>query len=112
MEFYHNTRCSTSRKALALLSENGIEPEIILYLKEKLSQAKLKVILKKLGIKAEALVRKKEAIYKENYKDSKFTNAQWIKILSEEPKLIERPIFINGDKGVIGRPPDNVLTII
>lgn len=112
MEIFHNPRCSKSRQALSLLHEKGANPEIVLYLETPPSEEELKEILSKLNVRPEELVRKGETLYKENFKDQKFTDDEWIKILSENPKLIERPILINGDKAVIGRPPENVLEIL
>jgi len=109
---YHNGRCSKSRGALEILQEQGIEPEIRYYLLEPLSAKELKALLKKLGIKAEALVRKSEDLYKEAYADKKLTNAQWIKVLAENPALIERPVVEKGDKAIIARPPEKVLEIL
>ena len=68
--------------------------------------------LKKLGWKPEQLLRKGEAIFKENYKGKSFTDAEWIKIMVENPKLIERLIVINGDRAAVGRPPEQVLDIL
>ena len=112
MQIYHNPRCSKSRQTLELLHTKGLEPEIVLYLENSPSKKLLKEILKKLGIKAEQLVRKSEAIFKENYKGKTLTENQWIEALVKHPKLIERPIVINGKKATIGRPPEKVLEII
>lgn len=112
MEIYHNPRCRKSRETLKLILEKGKEPRIILYLDSPPSKAKLKSILNMLGIPAQDLVRKTEAIYKDNYKGKTYTEKEWIDILVENPKLIERPIVINGEKAVIGRPPEKVLEIL
>lgn len=112
MKIYHNNRCATSRKTLAIIEENGVKPEIREYLKEPFSEKELKDILDKLGMKAEDIVRKKEAVYKEKYKGREISNDQWIKILLENPKLIERPIVVKGDKAVLGRPPENVKELL
>ena len=72
----------------------------------------IKALLKKLGISAFELVRKNESIYKEKFRDQEFSNTAWIKILSQNPKLIERPIVIKGDLAIIGRPPENVLSLL
>ena len=82
------------------------------YLVEVPSEKEIKEILKMLGIKAEQLVRKKEPLYKENYEGKKITNAQWIKILHHNPILIERPIVVNGDKAIIGRPIETIVDFI
>jgi len=109
---YHNGRCSKSRGALEILQEKDIPHEVRYYLTEPLSKAELKRLLKKLGMKAEELVRKTETLYKEAYKDKKLTNEEWIAVLAEHPILIERPIVENGDKAVVARPPEKVLDIL
>jgi len=109
---YHNTRCSKSRDVCAILEKKKIKPEIVEYLKTPPSQKQIKELLKKLGIKAEELVRKSEPVFKENFSDQKYTQAQWIRILSENPILIERPIIVKGDKAIIGRPPEKVLDFL
>jgi arsenate reductase len=110
---YHNPRCSKSREALNLLREQGLEPEIILYLENPPNAKALKTLLGKLGISARELLRKGEDAYKDlNLADDKLSEATLIKAMVENPKLIERPIAINGDKAMIGRPPENVLQII
>ncbi|WP_062059693.1 arsenate reductase (glutaredoxin) [Cellvibrio sp. OA-2007] len=110
---YHNPRCSKSREALSLLREQGQEPEIILYLETPPNAKTLKALLSKLGIGARDLLRKGEDAYKElNLADEKLSEAALIKAMVENPKLIERPIAINGDKAVIGRPPEHVKTIL
>lgn len=111
MEFYHNPRCGKSRTALKLLNEKGIEPEIREYLKTTPSANEIKSLLKKLGIKAHDLIRTGESIYKENFKGKELSEDQWIKAMADYPILIERPIYIKGDKAVIGRPPENVLDL-
>jgi len=112
MKFYHNPRCGKSREALKLLQEKGIEPEIVEYLKNIPTHAELEDVLQKLGMKAEDLLRKNEKVFKEMYKGKEFNDAKWIDAMIAEPKLIERPIFVNGDKAVVGRPPEKVLELI
>lgn len=110
---YHNPRCSKSRDALSLLRDKGIEPQVILYLETPPDAKTLKVLLGKLGIGARDLLRKGEDAYKElNLADETLSEAALIKAMADNPKLIERPIAILGDKAVIGRPPENVLTIL
>lgn len=111
MKIWHNPRCRKSRETLALIEAKGGQAEVVLYLENTPSQAQLKNVLKLLGIKAETLVRKGEAIYKQNYKGKEISEKEWVKILVENPKLIERPIVIKGDQAVIGRPPENVLDL-
>lgn len=111
IQIFHNPRCSKSREALALLRENGVEPEIREYLKQPPSEAELAALLHKLNIPAIDLVRKGEALFKEQFKGKDLSNEEWIRALAENPVLIERPIVISGKKAVIGRPPSLVLTL-
>lgn len=110
---YHNPRCSKSRTALALLRDHGIEPEVRLYLEQPPTAAELKQVLSKLGISARALLRKGEDAYKElNLADESLSENALIKAMMTHPKLIERPIAITQDQAVVGRPPENVLTLL
>jgi len=112
MKIYHNPRCRKSRETLALIQDNGVEPEIILYLEDTPDATAIKKILGYLKIDAEQLLRKGEAIYKSDFKGKKLTEAQWIKAMVKHPKLIERPIVVKGKKAVLGRPPENVLELL
>lgn len=105
---YHNNRCSKSRQALSLLKENGIDFQIRYYLKTPPSVDELKTMVRKLGIKAEELIRKKEVLYKEHYHGKDFSEEEWLEILAKHPRLMQRPIVIKGDRAVIGRPVANV----
>lgn len=112
MKIYHNPRCSKSRQTLAILNEKKTEFEIVEYLKDSLSISELELIIEKLGINPIELVRKNESIWKENYKGKDLSDKEIVQAMIENPKLIERPIVINGKKAVLGRPPENVLKII
>lgn len=112
MIIFHNARCSKSREALELLKENNCEIEIRDYLNVPPTKKEIKDILTMLKCKPFDIVRKTESIFLENYKDKKITDAKWIDILSKYPILIERPIVIDGDKAVIGRPPKLVFDLI
>jgi len=110
---YHNPRCSKSRATLALLEERGLKPKIVDYLKTPPSAAELKTILKKLGLKAKDIVRKSEQRYAElGLKDRHLDDEALIALMVANPILIERPIVVAGGKAAIGRPPENVLTIL
>lgn len=110
---YHNPRCSKSREALAPLQAQGCEPEVVLYLETPPTAKQLKELLANLGMSARQLLRKTEDAYKAlNLADEKLSEAALIKAMVANPKLIERPIFINGDKAVVGRPPETVLSIL
>jgi len=112
MKIYHNPRCSKSRQGLAILETSNFNFETINYLKTPVSTAELEEIIKLLGITPIDLVRKNEAIWKENFKGKSLTDEQIIKAMIENPKLIERPIVINNGKAVIGRPPEIIKTIL
>jgi len=109
---YHNPRCSKSRATLALLGEQGIEPQIIEYLKAPPSEAELARILDMLGMSPEELMRKGEAEYKEYFSGKALSRAQTIALMVQHPKVIERPIVLSGDKAAIGRPPESILEIL
>ena len=108
MKIYHNPRCRKSREGIKYLESKKINFEVIDYIKNNLSSEQIRNILKKLQLKPIELVRKNEAIWKEKYKGKDFTDDQLIRILSNEPKLIERPIIVSEKLGVIGRPADNI----
>ncbi len=112
---YHNPRCSKSRATLALLTERGIEPEIVDYLKTPPSLTRLKAIRKLLGVEAPAMMRLKESIAKElglAAGDDR-SNDEWLALVAEHPKLLERPIVVVDDRAAaIGRPPESVLSIL
>ncbi len=113
VSIYHNPRCSKSRQTLSLLEEKGISPEVILYLETPPDASQLTLILKQLGISARDLLRKGEQEYKDNnLKDTSLSEAQLIEFMCQYPKLIERPIVLNGQKARIGRPPESVLEIL
>lgn len=112
MHYYHNPRCKKSREGLQLLEEKGLQPEVILYMTEPLSPMDLEDILVKLNIDAEDLIRSKEAVWKEEFKDKELSEDELILAMIEYPQLMERPILVNGDKAVIGRPTENLLEII
>jgi len=113
ISIYHNPRCSKSRQTLALLEEQGINADIVDYLKTPPTAESLNEILQQLGFTPRQLLRKGEAIYKElNLKNESLTDAQLVKAMCEHPKLIERPIVIHNGKAKIGRPPESVLEIL
>jgi arsenate reductase len=114
VQIYHNPRCTKSRETLALLQEKGIEPEIILYLDSPPDAATLQALLAMLGFSsARDLMRKKEEIYKTlALEDKTLSEAQLLQAMAENPKLIERPIVISKGKARLGRPPEQVLTIL
>ena len=113
MQIYHNPRCSKSRQTLALLEEQGLHPEVVLYLDTPPTTDTLRVLLAKLGFtSARQLMRTKEDIYKELGLADVTDEAALLEVMASHPKLIERPIVINGDKARLGRPPEQVLEIL
>jgi arsenate reductase len=112
IKIYHNNRCSKSRSGLEVLEKSGKPFEIVQYLENVPTEKELKDILKLLGMKPLDLVRKNESIWKELYKDKDLSDSEIVKAMVEHPKLIERPIVINGNKAVIGRPAETILDII
>ena len=112
IQIFHNPRCGKSRTCLKILQESGHAFEIIEYMKQTLTPELIQSTLDRLGINAEQLLRKNESIYKENFKDKKHHQNEWIKIMIAQPKLIQRPIIIKGDKAVIGRPIENLIEFL
>lgn len=110
---YHNPRCSKSRQTLALIEERGITPDIVLYLQTPPNEQTLTDILSKLGLSARNIMRKGEDEYKENQlADNSLSEEQLIAAMVKFPKLIERPIVVKDDKAILGRPPENVLSLL
>ena len=108
MKIYHNPRCRKSREGIKYLESKKINFEVIDYIKNNLSSEQIKKILKKLQLKPIELVRKNEVIWKDKYKGKDFTDDQLMKILSNEPNLIESPIIVSEKLAVIGRPAENI----
>jgi arsenate reductase len=112
IKIYHNPRCSKSRQGLAILENSGKEFEVVKYLDVILSEEELMKIIYLLKISPIDLVRKNEKIWKEKYKEKELSDLEIIKVMLAYPKLIERPIVIRNKKAIIGRPPEDILTII
>ncbi len=109
---WHNPRCSKSRNALSYLEEKGISPKVIKYMDETPSIDEIKEVLTLLNINVRDWMRTKEVVYKElNLKDVE-NEDELIKAMSENPKLIERPVVINTNKAVIARPLENIDKIL
>lgn len=112
MKILHNNRCSKSRCGLQILEDSGAKFEVVNYLDNPLSAAELESLLKKLNMPAEAIIRKGEKDFKENFKGKTLSEQEWIAAMVKFPKLIERPIVIKGDKAVVGRPPENINSLL
>lgn len=111
MRIYHNPRCMKSRETLQLIEENGIHPEVIKYLDDPLNPEQIKTLIEMLGIQPIELVRTKESVWKEEYAGKELDDDEIILAMAENPKLIERPIVVKGNKAVLGRPPENVRSL-
>lgn len=112
MKIFHNPRCGKSRDTLKLIEAAGVEPEIVLYLVDTPTKEELAEVLSKLNVSAESILRKGEAIFKEKFKGKSLSEEEWLDAMVTYPKLIERPIVIKGDQAVIGRPPENVNSLL
>ncbi len=112
MILWHNPRCSKSRQTLALLTERGLSPEIRLYLDDAPDANEVRATLSKLGLRAIDMMRPKEADFKTLGLSKDDPDDRLVAAMATHPKLIERPVLIHGDKAALGRPPENVLTIL
>lgn len=113
MQYFHNPRCSKSRGALDLLRERGIEPQVVAYLEQPPSAGQLRELLRKLGIDARGLLRTSEPQYRAlGLADPTLDDEALIEAMVAHPVLIERPVFVHGERAVIGRPPERVLELL
>lgn len=110
LTIYHNPRCSKSRQTLSLIEENNQDVTIVEYLKKPLTKSEINNLLNALSVSPIEMMRTKEVEFKEqnlkNADDETLINA-----MITTPKLIERPIVTKNNKAIIGRPPENVLTL-
>ena len=104
----HNNSCSKSRSILEFLDENNVAFEIIDIIEDPLTEFELKTVLKKLGVNIQEIIRKNELLFKEKFADKSYSENEWIKILTDNPSLIQRPILIKGSVAMVGRPIGNV----
>ena len=110
---YHNPRCSKSRATLELLREQGIDPEIVLYLEDTPDAQTVKEITELLGCSIESIMRKGETLYRElDIAQKTLSESELIDVVVANPILLERPIVVNGNRAAVGRPPENVLSIL
>lgn len=110
---FHNPRCSKSRETLSLLEAAGVQPTIVRYLETPPTLSELERVLDKLGMEPQELMRTKEDRYAElGLAGKSLTRAEALRVLVENPVLIERPIVIRGEKAVIGRPPERIKELL
>jgi len=112
LKIYHNPRCRKSREGLEILEKSGKDFEVIAYLETPPTAQELKALLKKLQLSPIELVRKGEQIWKEAYKGKTMTDDEVIMAMIKHPKLIERPIVFSEEKAVIGRPPEEIKSLL
>lgn len=112
IKIFHNNRCRKSREGLAILESSGKDFEIVNYLENIPTKSELQDILHLLDISPMKLIRKNEAVWKENYKGKTLSDNELIEAMIKNPKLIERPIVINGKKATVGRPPELITEIL
>jgi arsenate reductase len=108
LKIYHNPRCKKSRAGLQFVKDRTNDFEIVEYLKNPISESELKELLMKLNKKPLEMVRTQEAIYKSDFKGKNFTEDEWVKIMTENPKLIKRPIVVKDNKAVWGDPAEEL----
>jgi len=110
---WHNPRCTKSRQALELLKKKKLDPEVVLYLDDPPSAARIEEVLGMLGIEPRELMRKKEAEYQElGLDEPKLGRKELVRALAAHPILIERPVVITGRRAVVGRPTERILEIL
>ncbi|MEA3445480.1 MAG: arsenate reductase (glutaredoxin) [Bacteroidota bacterium] len=108
IKIYHNTRCKKSRAGLQYLQKKGIEFEVVEYLKDRFTEESFKNVLMLLNKKPFDMIRTQEDMYKKELKGSNFTDAEWVKIMVKNPRLIQRPIVVGKLKAVLAQPPENI----
>lgn len=109
---YHNPKCRKSRAGVQYLQEKGIEFTVVEYLKNPFTREQFKDLLMKLNMKPSELVRTQEDEYKEKLKGRQFTDEEWISILLENPKLIQRPVVVKNHKAILAQPADEIDRLI
>lgn len=112
LKIYHNPRCKKSREGLNYLQSKTNNYTIVEYLKEGLSPEQMKEILLKTNLKPIDLVRTEEEVFKKELKGKKFTDAEWIDIIIENPKLLKRPVVIGSLKAVIAQPAEKIEEVL
>jgi polyphosphate kinase len=112
MKIYHNPRCSKSREGLRFLEDQGYEYELFNYMKDGISTKEIKEFLSKSGMTVKELIRENEELYKNEFKGKLFSDEEWIDVLAKHPKLMKRPLVINGARAVLAVPADEILKLV
>jgi arsenate reductase len=109
---YHNPRCRKSRAGLEYLKSKNVEFKTREYLKEPLTEDELKKLMLKLNVSPTEVIRRQEEVYRKNFKNKEFTEDEWITIITENPKLLQRPIVVKENKAVLAQPPEKIDDLI
>ncbi|AIT10332.1 arsenate reductase [Candidatus Francisella endociliophora] len=112
MKIYHNPKCSKSRQAKQVLDQSNINYETHLYLDNPLNKTEIEALLKKLNLSIRDIIRTKEDIWKENFKDKDLSDNELIEIVAENLRLLERPIIEHKDFAVVARSDDKITEIL
>lgn len=112
VRIYYNPRCSTCRNTVALVQEKGYNTDLVEYLAAPLNKTELSDLLKKLALKPRELIRSSEEIFKEKYSGRTLSDDEWLDAMVAHPVLMQRPVVVRGNKAIIARPPETVLTLI
>ncbi|MDQ7060431.1 MAG: arsenate reductase (glutaredoxin) [Sulfurimonas sp.] len=112
ISIWHNPRCTKSREGVKIVEDSEYESNVIKYLDKEISVVEMKNILQSLGMTARELMRTTEAVYKELKLKEEMDEDKLIEALVSNPKLIQRPIIIKGDKAIIGRPASSILEFL
>jgi len=107
-KIYHNPRCKKSRAGLLFMEDKGAELEVVQYLKTPIGIEELSDIFVKLNKKPSEMIRKQEAIFKSDFKGKSFNEDEWLRIIIQHPKLLQRPIVVGKHKAIWGDPADNL----
>ncbi|MGE4289626.1 MAG: arsenate reductase (glutaredoxin) [Salinivirgaceae bacterium] len=108
LTIYHNPRCAKSRAGLQYLTENNLPHQVITYLKMPLTANDIQNLANKTGVRPKDLVRTQEKFYKTDLKGKNFSDEQWCRIIADNPALLQRPIVLSGEKGVLAQPPEKI----
>ena len=112
MKIYHNPHCAKSREGLQYLEQQGCEFEVINYMKDGITPRDIRDFLNRSGLRVTDIIRTTEELYKEQFKGRELTEEEWIVILSENPKLIQRPWVIKGTHAVLARPAEEIQKLL
>ena len=112
LTIYHNPRCAKSRETLQIIKDADADVVVVEYLKNPPTEDEIYDLLTKLNLPVDYLIRKNEELFKQQFKGKNLSDDEWVKVLAENPKLLERPIVVKDDEAILGRPPENVMKLL